>query len=377
MSDAAPARPSFFQRFLLPGLAFKGVVIGGGYATGREIAEFFLGSGPLGGLCGILLAMALWSLVCALTFVFARIVAANDYQSFFKALLGPGWVVFEIAYVLLMVLVLAVMAAAAGSIGMAVFALPEWVGTAALMAAIVGVTTYGTNAAERLFPYSSAFIYLVYAAFLLLALLSFGSRIGPQFAGSEMGTDWIGNGAAYAGYNLVAAVAILPFLQHLTSRRDAVVAGLLSGPLAMLPALLFFLAMVAWYPEIGGEALPSDFLLQRIGVSWFGLLFQAMIFCALLETGIGMVNAINERVAATVERRGRPFTRGLRLALSALLVIGSGALAARFGLVELIARGYGAFGYIILVLYVLPILTIGVARILKTGAPSRPGGAHD
>ena len=35
-----------FQRFLLPAFAFKAVVIGGGYATGRELAEFFLPSGP-------------------------------------------------------------------------------------------------------------------------------------------------------------------------------------------------------------------------------------------------------------------------------------------------------------------------------------------
>jgi len=41
---------SRFQRFLLPGFAFKAVVIGGGYATGRELAEFFLPSGPWGGV---------------------------------------------------------------------------------------------------------------------------------------------------------------------------------------------------------------------------------------------------------------------------------------------------------------------------------------
>ena len=37
------ARPgsTWFQRFLLPGFAFKAVVIGGGYATGRELATFF------------------------------------------------------------------------------------------------------------------------------------------------------------------------------------------------------------------------------------------------------------------------------------------------------------------------------------------------
>ncbi|WP_129791320.1 hypothetical protein [Sphingosinicella sp. CPCC 101087] len=378
MASGTSARSTWFQRFLLPALAFKAVVIGGGYATGREIAEFFLTVGPIGGLYGILLAMALWSAVCALTFLFARAFAATDYRAFFRALLGPFWFLFEIVYVLLMVLILAVMAAAAGSIG-AAFGLPHWAGTAALMAAIVGVTGFGTAAAERMFRFSSAFIYLVYGGFLVLALASFGGRIAPQFAAAEAGpaAAWIAGGATYAGYNLVAAVAILPFLRHLTSRRDAVAAGLLCGPVAMLPALLFFLCMVAFYPEVGGEALPSDFLLRRLEAPWFHLLFQAMILCALLETGVGMVNAINERVAASLERRRQRFGRAQRLALSAALVIGSGVVAARFGLIDLIARGYGAFGWIMLALFVLPLATIGVARLMarKGGEPER-GEAH-
>src|SRR5687768_12620840 len=51
------AGPSIFQRFFLPGFAFKAVVIGGGYATGRELVEFFFPSGPVGGLLGLLLTM--------------------------------------------------------------------------------------------------------------------------------------------------------------------------------------------------------------------------------------------------------------------------------------------------------------------------------
>ena len=60
------ARHSWFKRLLLPGLGFKAVVIGGGYATGRELAEFFLSAGPRGGLLAILLATILFSLLCAL-----------------------------------------------------------------------------------------------------------------------------------------------------------------------------------------------------------------------------------------------------------------------------------------------------------------------
>ena len=56
---------SFFQRYLLPGFIFQSVIIAGGYATGREIVEFFFGSGPVGGLIGILVAMFIWSITLA------------------------------------------------------------------------------------------------------------------------------------------------------------------------------------------------------------------------------------------------------------------------------------------------------------------------
>ena len=54
--------------------------------------------------------------------------------------------------------------------------------------------------------------------------------------------------------------------------------------------------MVAFYPEVQSATLPSDFLLQRIGIPAFHLLFQAMIFSALLESGTSSVHAINERI---------------------------------------------------------------------------------
>lgn len=89
---------SWFQRYLLPGFAFKAVVIGGGYATGRELVEFFLPSGPRGGLFAMLFAAVTWSVVCIATFVFARATHSEDYRTFFRSLLGRGGIVFEIAY---------------------------------------------------------------------------------------------------------------------------------------------------------------------------------------------------------------------------------------------------------------------------------------
>ena len=86
---SAPASNSRFQRWILPGLAFKAAVIGGGYATGRELAEYFIPSGPQGGVMAILVAMLAWSGLCALTFALAHATRSYDYRTFFATLLGP------------------------------------------------------------------------------------------------------------------------------------------------------------------------------------------------------------------------------------------------------------------------------------------------
>jgi uncharacterized membrane protein YkvI len=362
---------SRFQRFLLPGFAFKAVVIGGGYATGRELAEFFFPSGPWGGIAGMVLATLIWSAICVATFLFARASGARDYQAFVRALLGPGWVVFEAAYVLFVILILAVFGAAAGAIGAATLGLPTIVGTLALMIAIALVTAFGNPSVERLFKYVSFLLYGVYVLFVVLALTHFGAGIPAGFARQASMEGWALGGVTYASYNVVAAIVILPVLRHLTSDRDAVIAGLIAGPLAMIPAVMFFCCMVAYYPQIAAETLPSDFLLQRLNVPWFHALFQLMIFAALLESGTGAVHAINERIGNAWRRRRRheaPLGHGARLAIALVMLSGCMLLAQRFGLVELIAKGYRALAVIFLLVYVLPLLTLGLSRLRHRAA---------
>ena len=356
--------PSLFTRWLLPGLGVKAVVIGGGYATGRELAEFFLSAGPWGGLFAILFAAVLFSIFCSLTFVAARRFRTWDYKSFFKQLLGPAWHLFELAYLLFVVLILAVYGAAAGAIGEAVFDAPIWAGTVLLAGCIAGIVAFGNKAVERLFRDVSYLLYGVYALFIVLALWKFGDRVPGGFAAYPQTSGWALSGITYFGYNIIGAVVILPVLRHLLSDRDAVVAGVIAGPLTMLPALLFFIAMVAFYPEVQSATLPSDFLLQRIGLLWFHLLFQIMIFSALLESGTSSVHAINERIDhALVTHYGKALTHRQRLGIAVVVLVGCMFLASRFGLVALIATGYRALAYILLVTFILPLLTVGVWKL--------------
>lgn len=376
MSAAVAQRGSWFQRYLLPGFAFKAVVIGGGYATGRELAEFFLPSGPWGGVMGMVLATLIWSAVCAATFAFALAFGAYDYRSFFQRLLGPAWVLFEAAYIALVILILSVFGAAAGAIAQATLGLPPIVGTLALAASIALFATFGNESVERLFKYVSFLLYGVYAVFVLLALSVFGDRIATAFSSATPTDGWALGGLTYAGYNIVGAVVVLPVMRHLTTRRDAVVAGLVAGPLAMLPALLFFVCMAAFYPGIAAETLPSDVLLRQLGLPWFQILFQLMIFSALLESGTGAVHAINERIAAVWRtRRGVDLPPRGRALVAGALLIGCIFVADRVGLVALIGSGYRLIAYVLLAVYVLPLMTIGLVRLMRS--PERPDVAAE
>ena len=356
--------PSLFQRLILPGLAFKAVVIGGGYATGRELVEYFMPSGPVGGLMGLALVTAIWSGVCALTFFFAHATRSGNYLTFFKALLGPFRPLFEIVYLLFLFLILAVFGAAAGEIGAALFGLPNLLGSAALALSILVFTGLGQESVERLFKYASLFLYLVYLVFVILCFTQFGGDILAGLGAGIPATGWVSGGITYAGYNVVGAVVILPMLRHLTSRKDAVIAGALAGPLAALPAILFFACMIAFYPQISEAALPSNYILERLGSPVFQMAFQFMVFVALVETSVSAVHAVNERISAV---RPRPIGVRTRLIITSALLLSAMVIADRFGLIALIANGYRLLAFAIIAVFVLPLLTLGVWKLMRMG----------
>lgn len=350
------------RRYLLPGFVFQSVVIAGGYGTGRELAEFFLSRGPLGGLLAMALATAVWSAVCIVSYEFARVFRAFEYRSFFQRLLGPGWVAFEVLYVALMMIVLAVIAAAAGEITAETFGLPYLSGVVGILT-LVGFLVFGGNRViERAFAGWSAVLYLVYVVFFVMCVRSFGPDIQASLSGGGIEGSWILGGFQYAGYNLGVLPAVLITIRHHRSRRDTFIAGLLTGPIAMIPALLFFCAIVGEYPGILMASVPVNHMLELLGSRNFQIVFQIMLFGTLVETGAGLIHAVNERIARTFAERERALPARTRVA-AALGLLGLGAVIAQFGLIDLIAKGYGMITYGYLAVFVVPVLTRGIVLI--------------
>jgi uncharacterized membrane protein YkvI len=357
---------AFIQKYLLPGLVFQGVVIGGGYATGRELAEFFLSHGPIGGLLSMAVAALVWSCVLAASFELSRLSHSYDYRSFFRQLLGRFWFLFEILLVLLMIVVLSVIAAAAGEVVENLFNAPALAGTVGLLLAIGVLTFYGSHLIEQFMGAWSVLLYISYFTMVVWSLSLFGKDIQQNFAEASVGSGWVLDGVRYAGYNLATVPMILFCISHITKRREAITAGLLAGLIGMLPAVFLFVAMMSQYPEIGQAPIPSTVLLASIGSPWFSAVFQLVLLGTLVQTGVGLIHGVNERIAASLHDRGRELPGLARAAVATTLLLVALLLASQFGLVSLIANGYGLLTFGFIAVFVIPVLTVGVYKIINS-----------
>ena len=136
------------------------------------------------------LSTALFSLICVVTFLFARMHGSTDYRNFFRNLVGPFWVLYEAAYMFSFVLILAVYGAAAGAIGVAMFGWPPLAGVLCLIASIAVFTMFWNPSVEWLFKYASFFLYGVYALFVYFRLSRFGTEAAQGLAVTTDDTGW-------------------------------------------------------------------------------------------------------------------------------------------------------------------------------------------
>lgn len=356
---------SFFRRYLLPGFIYQSVIIAGGYATGREIVEFFFGPGPLGGLLGILIAMMIWSISLAACFELARVTKSFDYQTYFKQTLGPASVLFEITYTLQIILVISIVGAAAGELLEENYGVSAIWGTSIMMVSVGILVFYGSNLIEKFLSAWSILLYIAYAAFVVMCINVFGDQIAENFKTVPIGEGWLIGGLTYSGYNLATIPAVLFCIRHLKTRKEAIGAGLLAGPIAMIPAVFFFVAMMGFYPDIQEQSLPVNYLLNILEVPAFKIIFEIILFGTFIETSTAMIHSVNERIAVSFENKNKLMPRVMRPAIAFGILFTAIVLATKFGIVNLISEGYGTLTYIFIILIIPPLFTIGIWKIFK------------
>lgn len=370
-----------FGKIILPAIILQSVLIGGGYATGREIVTY----GAKYGAEGWLAVVGIWlgfTVLSVLTFELARTYKVYDYKNFIKQLIGKFWIVFDLLFLVMAVLVIAIMASAAGNIMEQTIGIPYLAGIT-LVIAVVGVLSYaGESFIERFKTGGTTFLYLAYILFAVLVLSQTWGDVSAVFASGN--TSYVDSattlgvlksGILYVGYNLVVFPAVFFALERQETRKESVVSGILAGALMTIPFALTYVAFMGFYPSesVMGAAVPWLPVLESVGNSGLIAFYGVVMGWTLIETSVGLIHALVDRLDRNIEDvsygplQGQTGLSATQNGLLAVGVLVGALLLSRVGIIALVAQGYTTMAYFFIALFAIPLLTIGVLRIAKPG----------
>jgi uncharacterized membrane protein YkvI len=355
----------FFRTYLMPGFIFQSIVVGGGYGTGRELVEFFMVEGPLGGLMGMVISMLIWSIVMAISFELARVGRSYDYRKFIKSILGKGWPLYEIVYSIGLILVISVLGSASGKLVNTMMGLPEIVGIIVMMIMVGLLAFFGTSLIEKVLSFWSLGLYAAFFLLIVTCLWIFGAQIRDSISVYTEGSRWLLGGIKYSAYNIGIMPAMIYVVRHFDNRKEALISGTVAGALTMIPGFFIYIAMLSSYPEILTESIPINYLLGTLGYPAFMLVFQIILFGTFVETGVGLIHGFNERVAGVYQEKNKEMPRSLRAGIAIVILVISIFIADAVGIVNLIAKGYGTLTWGYMLAFVIPVLTIGFYKIYQ------------
>ena len=362
----ANAKKKSWARWLVPGFIFQSIVIGGGYGTGAEIKEYFLTQGFVGGILASLVTLVIWSILCAITFEFTRVFKTYDYKSLMGKLLGKAGFLYEICYIVLLLIVLGVVNSTAFSMVTDLTGATGWIGIILLSVGIIFLVIGGTEAIEKALSFWSYALYAVYILFMIICFTKFGKNIAAEWSVGQVESSWFVSGAKYSFYNLGIVPAMLYTVRECDTRKEAVGQGLIAGAIGVVPAVLLLVTLAGCMPATLEAEVPVTAVFQALNMPWLYWMFEIVLFGTLIETGTGFIKAVDDRIEVTVSAKGKEVPKWVRptiAVVSALIGVG----VAQFGLTGLIAKGYGTVCWGFLVLYVLPMVTLGVVKIKKAG----------
>lgn len=365
-----------YAKYILPGVLLQSVLIGGGYATGREIYSYGAKFGALGWISGLTIGIG-FALFAFLTFEICRIYKVYDYKNYIKQVIGPLWPVMDILTVLIAIVLIAVMAAATGSIFEQV-GLPNILGSVVIVFLCGLLNFKGSKVIEKFESVGTVLLYGGYILFTIIVLVKKGGNIPQVFAaidtsavsGSVTLPLCIWTGILYVAYNINAIPMGMFSLTRQTKRKETLVSGIIAGLLMVIPWFLSYFAMMCFYGDtsiVGADvATPWMEMIKAVngGPALLGL-FSIVMGWTLVETATGCIHMIIDRFDVALAERGNAKMSDRKRGLITVATLIAALLLSRIGVVTLIEKGYSYLSYGFILFYLLPTLLIGGYKILR------------
>ncbi|MGR3896288.1 hypothetical protein [Pseudomonas sp. 1176_21] len=321
--------------------AFVGVIVGAGFASGRELLLMFVDFGVWGLLGAVVSASLFIFLGMALAGMGSRL-RASSHKDVVNALCGRYLGAFvDLMITFFMFAVTVVMLAGGGALLEQQFGIPALFGSLAVTVIVVAIVCLDVQKVIGMIGAATPLLILTAVAVALYGVATRGLSFGEldqlashQDAGAS---HWLLGALLYVSYNIVAGVPFLSIMGGTAkTEKHAIWGGIFGGALLGVLMLVMSLGLLSRLDSVADLPMPMLSIATEISPV-LGLVMAVVIFLMILNTAVGTLYSFSARLLPAGTRTFRIGSA----AAGALAFVGS-----LVGFVSLVGQVYPLFGYL-------------------------------
>ena len=334
-------------------LAYMSVVIGGGFASGNEVLQFFTGYG-LAGIAGSVVAAVLFAFLGMQIARISSVMQAGSHKQVLYILFGDkaGFVI-DLVLSFFLYGVGVVMLAGAGSTLLQQFGLAPLYGSILMTVLVIATLCLNVKGIVNLISAVMPFLLLMVVSITIYSIytstgtqeeLSLVSDSVPTitFLGAEV-PHWALSGLLYASFNIAVGFPMLAVIGGLTRNTKAASLGGMVGGLGLgFLIIVLNIGLFANLDKLVDIEIPTLLLAQQIH-PWLAVLMSLALIGMIYSTAVGMFFAFGARFATPATNRFR--------GLSAVFAV-IGLALSQVGFTKLVGTVYPMLGVLGLVLII-------------------------
>ena len=369
------------HKFILPagiglGCTWFSSHCGSGFATGKSFMQYF---GQFGwtSVWTPVVAFAIIGVATYIMLEFCRHIKAQHYKDFAAEFYTPNIPVTRRIFILFWdflgvsgaLIGAGATFAAIGELVSQYLNLPYFVGVGIGVLLIILVTVFGAKVMIRFATTLSVCLIILILAVSIAGLANgsgdLGKVLGERMVGEgySFWDAYIAPGPVYAAVQMSNVNYLIALSGTLITKKDVKTTAVFGAALNVVMMLCLGLMVLSYFPALNNESMPVVTALSYVNQPILTVLYQLMLFFALVTTGATIVTNVVSRFCVF----GAQYvpSEPLRRAILTVVLVALGIWLSSFGFSAVLVTGYNFLGSLAGPVILLPILILGPYRLYQ------------
>ncbi len=324
-------------------MAFIGVIVGAGFASGQEALQYFVSFGNWG-FAGVALTALLVLVAGVATLQLGSYFQASEHTAVFEKISGPITAkILDWSTIVTLFAIGFVMFAGGGSnINQQFPDIPVWVGALAMLVLVLLVGLLDVDKVTAVIGFITPFIIVFVLGITIYTIATHDIDLAAMnnYATQEMSTPlptWWISALNYTGLTVMTAVSMSIVIGgNFLDNRAVGLGGVIGGVVFFLMMTLLVVALSIVAPEVASADMPVLELINTINPT-LAYAMTFIIYGMVFNTAIGMFYALGKRLSRSKPKLFYPV-----YAASCII----GFVLSFAGFKTLVAYVYPALGYL-------------------------------